>query len=208
MTSGGQVIVGMAVSRTMTRCTQLLLLPAVSVAVQVTKFVPSEKVTGALLVSKATAQLSLVDGVPRVTFVALQRELAETMTSAGQVITGFWVSVTVTVKVQRLVLPLASVAVLVTVVTPTGNVLPFVGLLTRLVTAQLSVAVTVKLTLLRLHRPGSAGKVRFVGQVITGFWLSVKKQVRVTLVVTGTPQTLKPVTVRVSVKPQTFVVTR
>ena len=78
-------------------------------------------------------------------------------------------SVIVTVKVQVLVLPLASVAVLVTVVEPTGNVLPLGGVLTRLLTAQLSVAVTVKVTLLRLQRPASAGSTRFVGQVSTGF---------------------------------------
>ena len=62
-------------------------------------------------------------------------------------------SVTVTVKVQVLVLPLASVAMLVTVVTPMGKVLPLGGVLTRLVTLQLSVAVTLKVTLLRLQRP-------------------------------------------------------
>jgi len=78
-------------------------------------------------------------------------------------------SVTVTVKVQELGLPLASVAVLVTVVVPTGNVLPLGGLLVRLVTLQLSVAVTVNVTLLRLQRPASVANTRLAGQVITGF---------------------------------------
>ena len=78
-------------------------------------------------------------------------------------------SSTVTVKVQVLVLPLASVAVLVTVVTPTGKVLPLGGLLTRLVTLQLSVAVTLNATLLRLQRPASALNTRLAGQVIAGF---------------------------------------
>ena len=78
-------------------------------------------------------------------------------------------SSTVTVKVQVLMLPLASVAVLVTVVTPTGNVLPLGGVLTRLVTLQLSVAVTLNVTLLRLHRPASALNTRLAGQVIAGF---------------------------------------
>ena len=76
---------------------------------------------------------------------------------------------TVTVKVQVLVLPLASVAVLVTVVTPAGNVLPLGGVLTRLVTLQLSVALTLKVTLLRVHRPASALNTRLAGQVIVGF---------------------------------------
>ena len=78
-------------------------------------------------------------------------------------------SVTVTVKLQVLVLPLASVAVLVTVVVPTGKVLPLGGLLTRLVTLQLSVALTLKVTLLRLQRPASAASTRLPGQVIAGF---------------------------------------
>src|SRR5258706_6947398 len=84
-----------------------------------------------------------------------------------------------TVKVQVLVLPLASVAMLVTVVTPTGKVLPLGGVLTRLVTVQLSVAVTVKVTLLRLHRPASAVRTRLAGQVMAGFWLSVIVTVKV-----------------------------
>ena len=78
-------------------------------------------------------------------------------------------SVIVTVKVQLLVLPLASVATLVTVVTPTGNVLPLGGVLTRFVTLQLSVAVTVNVTLLRLHRPASALNTRLLEQVMVGF---------------------------------------
>ena len=78
-------------------------------------------------------------------------------------------SVMVTVNVQLLALPLASVAVLVTVVTPTGNVLPLGGVLIRLVTLQLSVALTMKVTLLRLHRPASAVNTRLLEQVITGF---------------------------------------
>ena len=78
-------------------------------------------------------------------------------------------SSTVTVNVQLLVLPLASVAVFVTEVTPMGKVLPLGGVLTRFVTLQLSVAVTAKLTLLRLQRPGSAFSTRLAGQVIVGF---------------------------------------
>ena len=50
--------------------------------------------------------------------------VASTVTSAGGVTTGAVVSVTVTVKVAVPVLPCASVAEHVTVVTPTGNVSP------------------------------------------------------------------------------------
>ena len=78
-------------------------------------------------------------------------------------------SSTVTVNVQVLVLPLASVATFVTVVTPMGKVLPLGGVLTRLVTLQLSVAFTAKVTLLRLQRPASALNTRLAGQVIVGF---------------------------------------
>src|SRR5258708_2297873 len=115
---------GLVVSRTTTRCVQVLELPLVSVTVQVTRLVPAAKSDGALLVTEATAQLSLVTGAPRATLVAPQPALAETVTSAGQVMVGDSVSLMVTVKVQVLLLPLESTAVLVTVVIPTGKVLP------------------------------------------------------------------------------------
>ena len=61
----------------------------------------------------------------------------------GQVICGAWVSSTLTVKLQLLLLPELSLAVQVTVVTPRGKVEPLGGTQTILVTAQLSVAVGV-----------------------------------------------------------------
>src|SRR5216684_3275832 len=60
------------------------------------------------------------------------------------------VPTTVTVKLQLLLLPLLSRAVLVTVVTPMGKAKPLAGTLVTLVSAQLSVAVTVKLHVLAL----------------------------------------------------------
>jgi hypothetical protein len=77
------------------------------------------------------------------------------------------VSRTVTVKVHALLLPLLSRAVLVTVVTPTGKAKPLAGLLVRLGTSQLSLAVAAKVTLL-VHIPGAVFTVRFAGQVIDG----------------------------------------
>ena len=70
--------------------------------------------------------------------------------------TGGSVSLTVTAKVFTLNvhtvwLPLASVAILVTTVVPSGNVLPLGGMLTTVTPGQLSLAVTTKVTLLRLH---------------------------------------------------------
>jgi hypothetical protein len=54
---------------------------------------------------------------------------------------------TVTLNVQRVVFPQASLAVVVTVVVPTGNTEPEAGLETRDTSpGQLSVAVTLKLT--------------------------------------------------------------
>ena len=70
-------------------------------------------------------------------------------------------------NVQLLLLPLLSRAVLVTVVTPTGKADPLTGTLATLVTAQLSLAVTLNVTLLA-HPPGGALTVRFAGQVISG----------------------------------------
>src|SRR6187200_405206 len=96
----------------------------------------------------------------------------------GQVICGASVSLTVTVKVQTLVLPEASVAMLVTVVVPTGNAEPEAGLETRLVTRQLSVALTVNVTLLALHWPASAARTMLDGQVVCGASVSLTVTVK------------------------------
>jgi hypothetical protein len=59
----------------------------------------------------------------------------------GQLMLGASVSLTVTVKVQALVLPLASLAVQVTVVTPLLKVEPLAGLQLTLLPEQLSLKV-------------------------------------------------------------------
>ena len=61
--------------------------------------------------------------------------------SDGQVILGFWLSLTITVNVQVAVNPTASVAVQVTVVVPTLNSEPEAGLQIVATPGQLSVAV-------------------------------------------------------------------
>ena len=87
---------------------------------------------------------------------------------------------TVTVKVQVLLLLEASVATLVTVVVPTGKVEPDGGVETTVTLPQLSVALTKKVTLLRLHCPASAAKLMLVGQrTILGFWVSLIVTVKV-----------------------------
>ena len=74
---------------------------------------------------------------------------------------------TVTVKAHVEVFPYASVAVLVTVVTPTGKLVPLAGLLDTVTPGQLSVALTLNVTLL-LDAPGAALTLIFAGQVICG----------------------------------------
>src|SRR6266404_803640 len=89
MMLAGQVITGAWMSRTITRCWQAVLLPLPSVAVQVTRLVPTGNCAGALLVTVTAPQLSLAVGLPRATPVAKQAPaLARTVTSAGHVIAG------------------------------------------------------------------------------------------------------------------------
>ena len=73
------------------------------------------------MVTEATPQLSDVTGVPRVDTVAIHVPASTfTVILDGQVITGFWLSSTVTVIPQVAVLPLMSVTVHCNVVVPTG----------------------------------------------------------------------------------------
>jgi len=76
-------------------------------------------------------------------------------------------STTVTVKLHVLLSPLLSRTVLVTVVVPSGKAKPLAGLLVTLVTVQLSLTVTVKVTLL-VQTLGAAFTVIFPGQLMAG----------------------------------------
>src|SRR5437899_8006732 len=100
-----------------------------------------------------------------------------TVRLAGQVICGGCVSLTVTVKVHRLVLPLGSVTWLVTLVVPTGKANPLAGTLTTSGAPQLSEAVTVNVTLL-VQAPGAAFTIRLAGQVISGGCVSLTVTVK------------------------------
>src|SRR2546425_1032383 len=82
---------------------------------------------------------------------------------AGWSVMFIGVPTTVTVKLQLLLLPLVSRAVLVTVVFPTGNANPLAGTLVTLVTAQLSPATTVNVTLLA-QTPGAELTLMLAGQ--------------------------------------------
>src|SRR5437879_9467389 len=106
VTRAGQEIVGGCVSLTITVCGQVTLLPWLSVTVQFTVLVPTGKSEGALFVTVTEPQLSDTVGVPRATLVAPHRPgEAETVTSAGQEIVGGWVSLTITVCRQVMLLP-------------------------------------------------------------------------------------------------------
>jgi len=143
-------------------------LPWLSVTVQITVFVPTGKRAGALLVIFTGPQLSDAVGVPRATLVAPHRPgEAITVTNAGQVMVGGWVSLTITVCGQVTLLPCVSVTVQITVLVPTGK---RAGALLVIVTGpQLSDAVGVpSATLVAPHRPGEATTVTKAGHVMVG----------------------------------------
>ena len=101
-----------------------MILPWISVTVQVTVVLPTGYDAGALFVTLATPQLSPVTGVPKATLAAAHEPLsAFTVMALRPLMVGFSLSVTVTVKVTE-ELPTGLVAVAVTVVTPTGNTEP------------------------------------------------------------------------------------
>ena len=132
---------GGSVSLTVTVKVQLLLLPAESVAVHVTGVVPVPKVepVGGLQVTVTPAQLSVAAGAYPTTCVHRPGALLVAIL-AGQTTTGGSVSLTVTVKLQLLVLPAASVAVQLTGVVPMPKLEPVGGLQLTATPAQLSVA--------------------------------------------------------------------
>jgi hypothetical protein len=84
----------------------------------------------------------------------------------------------VTVKVHALVLPLPSVAVQVTVVTPTLKVDPLAGTQLDVTAVQLSLALTAQVTLLLEQKVASATPVMFAGQVMPGFSTSLTVTVK------------------------------
>ena len=114
-----------------------------------------------LLVTLATPQLSLVlDGLPNATPVAehCPRSVL-TVTSAGQMIDGGSVSLTVTLNEQLLV-PQLFELVQFTVLVPTGNTLPEAGV-------QVPEPPVVNVTM-EEHRPEAALEMMSAGQVRVG----------------------------------------
>src|ERR1051325_4365858 len=118
----GQVIVGSSVSLTVTVNVQVAVLVAASVVEQVTVVVPLAKVdplAGVQVTLTAPSQASKAVGALKLTTALQWPASVPWLRLAGQAVkAGAWLSTTVTVKVQALVSPLASVAVQVTVVVP------------------------------------------------------------------------------------------
>jgi hypothetical protein len=81
------------------------------------------------------------------------------------------VSLTVTVKLQAAVLPLASVAVQVTGVTPLVNTEPLAGTQPNPTPGQLSLVTGVNATTC-VHAPGAVLVTMSLGQVMIGGWVS------------------------------------
>src|ERR1043166_2188261 len=123
MLAAQTVIAGGWLSTTITRWVQMVELPDVSLTVQTTKLVPTEKLLGALLETVVVPQLSEVIGLPKTTPVAEHwpGSVLVAMLAGQAVIAGGWLSTTVTVCVQPAALPEASVTVQCTSVTPTEN---------------------------------------------------------------------------------------
>jgi hypothetical protein len=127
--SSGQVSAGGLVSSTVTVKVQVAVLPLESVAVQVTVVTPPVNrlpEAGTQVMSTTVPHTSLATGSSKVTAVPPDSHSMPVM-SSGQVMSGGVVSSTVMEKVHELVLPLASVAVHVTSVVPSGKVLPGAG---------------------------------------------------------------------------------
>src|SRR5207249_206119 len=175
----GQLGTGRSVSVTVTVKVQLELLPLASVAVQVTVLVPLAKLVpdagthrieppGQLSVNEK-AKLALVAHCPGAVL---------TVRLPGQLGTGRSVSLTVTVKVQFELLPLASVAVQVTVLVPLAKLVPEAGTHRIEPPGQLSVNENAKLALVA-HCPGAVLTVRLPGQLGTGRSVSVTVTVKV-----------------------------
>jgi hypothetical protein len=88
-------------------------------------------------------------------------------TLEGQVITGGSMSLTVTVKLQAVVLPFASVAVQVTGVTPLAKLDPLAGTQPNPTPGQLSLITGVKPTTC-VQAPGAALVTMLAGHVLDG----------------------------------------
>lgn len=172
LTFGGQIIVGFILSRIVITCVQVFVLPLPSVAVQVTVVLPSGNNPGALLVNDTTLQLSLVVGAVSIGN-ASEHVPGSTLKICGpeQAIVGLILSNTVIACIHVFVLPLPSVTVHVTIVTPNGKTAG--ALFVMDVTEQLSLVVgVINAGLVDTQFPASTLKLCGPLQVIVGIMLS------------------------------------
>ena len=156
-TAGASATTGASTSVTVTVKVEDELLPEASVAVQVTVLTPMAKSLpeAGVQTTVTPGQLSLAAGAVKETVAVALPASVLTLMSAFLPMTGASVSFTVTVKVEVEVLPEASVAVEVTVVTPIGKVLPEAGLDTTLTPGQLSDAAGAAKVTTAPHTPAS-----------------------------------------------------
>src|SRR5260221_3334607 len=103
----------------------------------------------------------------------------------GQETTGLSVSLTTMLKLHPAVLPVASVAVQVTVFVPVAKLEPLGGTQTSATPGQLSVAVAAKFTI-ALHWPGAVLVVMLPGQDMNGLSTSLTTLLKLQLA--GVPQ--------------------
>src|SRR5258705_139710 len=138
-----------------------------------TVFVPTGKSAGALLVMLTEPQLSATLGAPRATLVAPHRPgEATTVTNPGQEIVGGWVSLTITVCGQVMLLPWLSVTVQITVFVPTGKSAG--ALLVMITEPQVKgTDVVPRGTIIATNKPGDATMVTKAGQVTLGGCVSL-----------------------------------
>jgi hypothetical protein len=147
---------GGSLSVTLMANEQVCSLPLPSRAVHTTGVVPFPKRVPEGGAQAVDARVQLSDEVTeKVTRASHHPGSVEVKIFAGHVITGFSQSCTVTVKLQRFVFPLESVATHVTVVWPTAKRVPDDGEQRTVAPAQLSLKVGTKETVAS-HRPGSA----------------------------------------------------
>src|SRR6185436_20507801 len=150
MSAGQAPITGFSVSFTVTVNVQAFVLPVASVAVQVNVVTPLLKVEplAGRHATEAKAQLSAAVGADQLTSAVQSPASVLCVMFAGQVMLGFSVSLTVTVKLQLAVLPWPSSAMQLTGVVPRPKLLPLAGEHVTVAVPQLSVAVAAKITLL------------------------------------------------------------
>lgn len=163
---------------------QLAVRFELSVAVQVTVVVPTTKVEpeAGAQTTGAEPQLSVAVGGVYVTAALQAPVVAGCVMFIGQALmTGSWLSVTVTVKVQAAVFGgvAVSLAVQVTVVTPFWKVEPEAGTQTAVAPGQLSVGVGVVYVATAVQTPAAVLSVMFAGQVMAGGMLSLTVTVKV-----------------------------